>query len=396
MAKNKISTFLTTALPTIFTGKAWHSPFMLTHSTPYSRQAMSSNLAWKRHGCYHLGSEQYFNMPLDKALVGCHDDWNALDHFDPTTNSRRLFSRFFHLRTVYGALQDGFNLVQRGNWTYWIQRPGSNNTGTEMGLWSVSRAAQPGVQTLNGTFNDQVWLLYTNENSTKTWSFDCKESLWISSPFESGVTVRNLLPPYDIYTLDESLSSLNNDDKAPFFGCLANVTMDPYGYKVLVPSSQWVAQNPAITKFLPGHDHRILSQANSTSIDISLEFNVAMDCDGVTSSVSLNVSSSGQSAGNGQPGVTHVQCGQVQNPDPAVLVGTDVSAWYWNATLVNVPDGVVTITVDHAPAQNGNATTNVRVFSPLRSYSLVRSSIGQGSSLATERRGEQRDGFPRE
>jgi len=121
-----------------------------------------------------------------------------------------------------------------------------------------------------------------------------------------------------------------------------------------------------------------------------------MDCDGVTSSVSLNVSSSGQSAGNGQPGITHVQCGQVQNPDPAVLVGTDVSAWYWNATLVNVPDGVVTITVDHAPAESGNATTNVRVFSPFRSYSLVRSGIGQGSSLATERRGEQRGGFPRE
>lgn len=189
------------------------------------------------------------------------------------------------------------------------------------------------------------------------------------------MAVRNLLPPYDTYTLDESLSSFNNDSKAPFFGCLANVTMDPFGYKVLVPVNQWVAQNPAITKFRPGHDYRILSQANLTSIDISLEFNVAMDCDGVTSSVSLNVSSSGQSAGNRQPGFTNVQCGQVQNPDPAVLVGVDVSTWYWNATLVNVPDGVVTITVDHAPAESGNATTNVSVFFPPPSIHIL-SSIG--------------------
>jgi alpha-1,3-glucan synthase len=326
---------------------------------------MTSNLAWKRHGCYTLGSEQYFNFPLDKALFGCYDDWNSLDHFDPTSDTRRLMSRFFYLRTVYGALQDGFNLVQRGNWTDRIERPGSNGTQTEMGLWSVSRAALAGVQTLNGTFNDQVWLLYTNENATKSWSFNCKESLWISSPFESGEVVRNLLPPYETYSLNESLSSFNNDNQAPFFGCLANVTMDPYGFKVLVPVDQWVATIPTITKFQPGHDFRILSNpndANSTSIDISLEFNVPMDCDGVTSSVTLNVSSSGQSAvnGGGRVEVSNARCGTVDNPDPAMVVGADVSAWFWNATLVNVPDGVVTITVDHAPAEGGNATTNVR------------------------------------
>jgi alpha-1,3-glucan synthase len=44
---------------------------------------MASNQAWQRHGCYKLGSEQYFNMPLEKSLLGCVDDWNSLDHFDP-------------------------------------------------------------------------------------------------------------------------------------------------------------------------------------------------------------------------------------------------------------------------------------------------------------------------
>ena len=73
---------------------------------------MPGTKAWQRHGCYALGSDQYFNMPMGKAMLGCQDQWNALDHFDPSTDTRRVFSQFNYLRTVYGALQDGFNLVQ--------------------------------------------------------------------------------------------------------------------------------------------------------------------------------------------------------------------------------------------------------------------------------------------
>ncbi|KAG1848413.1 hypothetical protein C8R48DRAFT_409888 [Suillus tomentosus] len=55
---------------------------------------MMSNKAWQRHGCYRLGSAQYFNMPLESALPGCDDDWNSLDHFYPTTDTHRSeFSR---------------------------------------------------------------------------------------------------------------------------------------------------------------------------------------------------------------------------------------------------------------------------------------------------------------
>ncbi|KAF9454524.1 glycosyltransferase family 5 protein [Macrolepiota fuliginosa MF-IS2] len=364
--RSVLATFVTTlvmpGIPLLFYGEEQN--FYLYDNGAsnylYGRQAMTSNLAWKRHGCYTLGSEQYFNMPLEKALFGCYDDWNALDHFDPTTDTRRVMSRFHYLRTVYGALQDGFNLVQRGNWTNYISRPGSNNTQTEMGLWSVSRAALPGIQTLNGTFNDQVWLLYTNENSTKTWSFDCKEALWISSPFTSDVVVKNLFPPYETYNLQESLSSFNNDSKAPFFGCLGQVTMDPYGFKVLVPVAQWVPQLPAITKFIPGHDQRIMANAsdtNATTVDISLEFNIPMDCNGVTQSISLNVTSSGK---GGQPTITNVKCGAVANPDPVKVVGADGSTWSWSATLTNFPDGILTLTVENAPTQGGNVTTGAK------------------------------------
>ena len=37
-----------------------------------------------------------------------------------------------HLRSVFPGLQDGWNLVQWGNWTYEDQFPGSNDAMTEV------------------------------------------------------------------------------------------------------------------------------------------------------------------------------------------------------------------------------------------------------------------------
>ncbi|PBK78186.1 modular protein with glycoside hydrolase family 13 and glycosyltransferase family 5 domains [Armillaria solidipes] len=325
----------------------------------YGRQAMTSNTAWKRHGCYTLGSEQYFNMPLDKSLVGCHDDWNALDHFDPTTDSRRMFRQFNYLRTIYGALQDGFNLVQRGNWTHFIERPGSNHTATEMGLWSISRSGISGVQNLTGTFTDQVWMLYTNENETKSWEYDCQENLWISSPFQSGTTVRNLFAPFETYTLEDSGSAYYADNKAPWYGCLPNLTMDAYGFKALVPVAQWVAPPLSMTAFNPGHDHRLLAedgQTNATTVDISIEFNAVLDCGEVTNAISLNMSSSGKGS---TPSITNVNCQSISNAPASIIQGGSTSAWEWTATLTNFPDGVLEITVDNAKDSNGNSTNVV-------------------------------------
>jgi len=50
-------------------------------------------------------------MDLGKSITGYQDDWNSLGHFDPTTDSRRIFAHVFCLRSVYTALQDGWNLV---------------------------------------------------------------------------------------------------------------------------------------------------------------------------------------------------------------------------------------------------------------------------------------------
>lgn len=323
---------------------------------------MISNQAWKRHGCYVLGSEQYFNMPLEKSLMGCHDDWNALDHFDPTADSRLMFSQFNHLRQTYGALQDGFNLVQEGNWTYYIERPGSNGTATEMGLWSVSRSELAGYQNITGTFTDVVWMLYTNENTTKTYTFNCKQSNWISSPFNSGVTLRNLFAPYENYTLQDSLSSAANNSQAPWIGCLPTVTMEPFSFKAFVPLAQWTAPPPYITRFVPGHDARLLANAgdvNATTVDISFEFNTIMDCNAVTQSISLNMSSSGK---GGTPSITAVNCGAAQSQNTSTLTGGSTTVWAWHATLTNFPDGVLTVTVTNAPAAGGTVNTGVFII----------------------------------
>lgn len=294
-------------------------------------------------------------MPLEQSLLGCQDEWNALDHFDPTSATRLMFSQFNRLRTVYGSLQDGFNLVQRGNWTYFISRPGSNGTLTEMGLWSTSRSAITGYQTVGG-ITDQVWLLYTNENVTRTYAFNCTESNWISSPYVSGTRVQNLLPPYETYTLQDSLSSFNNDSQAPYFGCLPSVTLDPYGFKALVPVSEWTAPLPFITKFIPGHDHRLLvnpGDANATTVNIGFEFNVAMDCNALTSSIALNMSSSNKGS---TPTIGNVTCNTISQGNSSSI---SASAWSWAATLSNFPDGVLSLTVNNPPAGSGNATTGV-------------------------------------
>ena len=312
-----------------------------------------STKAWQRHGCYALGSEQYFNMPLGKAMVGCQDEWNSLDHFDPTMDSRRVFAHFLALREHFTSLQDGFNLVQRGNWTYFISRPGSNGTPTEMGLWSVSRAPIPGVQELSGN-SDQVWLLYTNENQTKTWEYDCKGDLWISSPYQGGTVVRNLFYPYENYTLEDSGSSFFNNSRAPWYGCLGSVTMEPLGFKALVPADQWIPPPPMLTKFSPGHDARLRAEsgdANATTVDISLEYNTPMDCDSVTKAITLRMSGNGNA-----PTISSVQCVTLTDVPPPRVPGVSVSQWSWSATLQNFPDGILEITVKDAETQAGVST----------------------------------------
>jgi len=325
---------------------------------------MSSSRAWQRHGCYKLGSTQYYNMPLQKALLGCEDDWNSLDHFDPTSPPRRLMSRFHQLRTLYPVLQDGFGLVEWGKKTYNYQLPGSNITTTETGMWHVSRSALPGVQNLTGTVNssDQVWLIYTNENKTAQYTFDCQGSDPMVAPYVSGTTVRNLFAPYETYTLQDTVRPFNEDGKEPYRGCIPSITLEPLSFKALVPLAIWTSPSPMLTKFVPGHDARLLVEdgmANATTVDIAFQFNMEMSCEAITNGLALSISSPDVGL---VPRVQNgsVQCGPVDGTGSTYLAGDVTSAWQWSGKLENVPDGVLELVLDRVPNANSTDTTGAK------------------------------------
>jgi len=323
---------------------------------------MASSRAWQRHGCYKLGSTQYYNMPFQKALLGCEDDWNSLDHFDPTSPPRRLMARFNQLRTFYPALQDGFGLREWGRKTYKYLLPGSNVTETEAGLWSVSRSALPPLQNFTGNLSDEIWIMYTNENKTVQYTFDCQGSDRLDAPYVSNTTVRNLFAPYETYDLQDTPNPFFLDNKAPYRGCISSITLEPLSFKALVPVAKWVGPSPTLTKFLPGHDTRLLAEdgmANATTVDIAFQFNMEMSCEGITNGLALSISSPDVGL---IPRVQQgsVQCGPVDGTGSTYLAGDVTSAWQWSGKLENVPDGVLELVLDRVAAANSTVTTGVK------------------------------------
>ena len=80
----------------------------------------------------------------------------------------------------------------------------------------------------NFTLNDTVWLLYTNENSTITYSGNCTTDSGIAGLYESDTTVCNLLNPFESYTLEASDRPFYFDGKASYFGCIESITLQPF------------------------------------------------------------------------------------------------------------------------------------------------------------------------
>ena len=79
---------------------------------------MSSSVAWQMHGCYALGSTQYYQMPWDAARHGCDDPNVSLDHRDPTHPVRNIIKHMYYLRKKYPVLNDGWYLQQLSNQTH--------------------------------------------------------------------------------------------------------------------------------------------------------------------------------------------------------------------------------------------------------------------------------------
>lgn len=322
---------------------------------------MGSSRAWQEHGCYTLGASSYYNMPYDRALTGCDDEWNSLDHFDPTASLRLVLKRMNELRASYPSLQDGFSLYQRNNITHYIYLPGSNGTGTELGLWSVERGPSTyQINTQGSVFNNtdsvSVWLMYTNENATQEYQVDCTDTdNYLAAPYEAGTTVKNLFYPYDTAVLVNSSVSYYLNDLAPYRGCLANITMQPFEFKAYVPLSNWTAPIPVLTKFSPGHDYRLLSDG-SNSFEIQFMYDQEMNCEDLTSAITITASTGGSTS---TPTLGTASCATVSGQPRSEILAAPVSTWSYTATVSNAPDGIYQFHIASGVATQDatNATT---------------------------------------
>lgn len=318
---------------------------------------MSATRAWQTHGCYRVGSKQYSNMEFDKALTGCKDEWNSLDHFDPTSGVRNVLNHFTYLRSQYAALQDGFSLFQRGNWTSYGQLPGSNITQTEWGLWSISRGGMDGEKLVGLNPNVTVWMIYSNLNESRTFTYGCSTALSISAPYPSPATVRNLMYPYETYNLTASQSPYYLDGKAPYRGCLPSITMEPLGFKVLVPTPDWISPLPRLVSFQPGHDARILSLPNDDNhtIALSLGFSDEMSCSGVSSALTLTYTIDPASTTRPQLDIGSAKCTSTP-PVFSTIEYAPSAVWTWSSSISNAVDGIYHITINNATNQAGIRT----------------------------------------
>lgn len=247
--------------------------------------------------------------------------------------------------------------MQHRNWTHSDYLSYSNSSATEGGLWIVSRDGLSPLQ--NFTLNDTIWLLYTNENSTMTYSSNCTTDSGIAGPYQSNTTIRNLLYPFETYILGAAMNRpFYYDGKAPYFGCIESITMQPFDYKALVPSDSWVTPIPAFTKFTPGNDARIEVNANSSntnSIDVQIEFLDLMDCDSITQSMNFTIASSRKASSSPLVNLGLVQCQMISdgNLQPIRVIGATISRWYWNGTIDKVADGILMITINNPQSQGG-------------------------------------------
>lgn len=332
----------------------------------FGRQAMSSATAWQIHGCYGLKSTQYYEFPLDKALRGCNDMANSLDHRDPSHPIRNIIRHMFQMREDFPVLKDGFSLIQLSNQTTDVIYPGSNKVPTETGMWSVLRGRFEGIQDLPGlNGNQSVWLVYQNDNRTIDYQFDCSNNdtglntTALIAPFESGTTVKNLFFPHDEIELQDSPRSLGFDGSTELNGCVSSLIMDAWDFRAYVPKDRWIAPKPMITKFIPGHDARLESAVAADgieSVEIEIHFSAEMDCSSVTDSITIN---STTVSGN-KPTVNtgSVSCEGLGDTEAPEYIGGIAGAWKWSATLDGVENGIHQVTISNASVSGGGDGTN--------------------------------------
>ena len=359
----------------------------------FGRQPMASSRAWQLHGCYKVGATGYFDLPIENATFACQDDSVSLDHRDPSHPVRNILKRMYELRQQYPTLNDGYKLQTLSTQTRNVFLPGSAGMPSPTGIWSVYRGRTEGVQDFStGQGNQGVWLVFSNDNTTVEYNFDCSNQTGaLLSPFAQGTTVKNLFYPYEELTLNASTVKIGKQVPSfraidtlllafPFLfsprvtylltlrtglespedlnGCIQRLEMRPWDYKAFVPKDNFVLPAPTITRIIPSHDSRLLSTVplgQQQSVSIQIEFSQEMDCDSVFNS--LSVDSNTQDGHFAQLNRSSAVCGPSDTYTPS-FVGGIGSVWSLRAELVDVSHGVHTVTVN-ATATSGNRSTNV-------------------------------------
>lgn len=328
----------------------------------YGRNPYGSSRSWQLHGCYSLGEELYVDMPFNASGQGCHDDTVSLDHRDPSHPNRNLYKRMFELREAYPTLNDGFNLTNLGTWTRDIYLRGSAGMPSPTGLWSVLRGRSETVQDFSGTgFGNQgVWLLFSNDNETKTYKGDCSSMKSINgsilSPFPATTVVKNLFYPYETYDLEASKFLLSIEGSDELNGCLPSVTIEKWGFKALVPIDKWHQPRPVITRVFPHHDARLASTVDydeTEKVPIEIRFSQEVDCEDIAKN--LVIESTAQGGKVAELDLTTVSCHALDDDVPS-QVGYVPTAFTFKAVLQNVAQGIHTYTVVNATSTNGTAT----------------------------------------
>ena len=365
---NYVTTMLLPGIPMLEWGEeqAYYVLDNTASNYVFGRQSMSSATAWQDHGCYTVGNAKFATWPGDSCFDGCKDDWNSLDHRDPSHPIRNIMTAMFEMRQRYPVLNDGFYVDTIAKQTHPIYLPGSLGVATETGLWSVRRSGWPDIQdfTTQGMKVQDVWLVFHNDNKEVDYIFDCSSNTTgLNAPFDNATTVKNLFYPYDEYTLGTTPQPLELDNMTEVNGCLDSMTLPAYGFKAFVPVEKWQRPSPVITKFNPGHDARILSNASAgehQNVTIDFLFSDEMNCDAVQKAITVTSTTEDGSI----PTLGDVSCSTVNDstarvsqytgPITAQIPGT----WMITGTLTNVADGVHSVNVANVSTQLGNTSTN--------------------------------------
>ena len=369
-----ITTLLMPGIPKLIWGE--EQAFYLLDNTAgnyvFGRQPMSSTTAWQTHGCYSLKTTTYFNFPVESATHGCQDNSVSLDHRDPSNPIRNIIKSMYQMRENFPVLNDGWTLQSLSNQTFFIQLPGSGDVPTEIGIWSTLRSRYTEGQDFSGQRrgNQSVWLVYSNRNESHNYQFDCSNNATgtavkaLIAPFDEGTTVKNLFYPHDEVTLTASVKRLGIEGSTEPNGCLKNLAMEPWSFKAYVPKDQFEGPRPMVTKFVPGHDARILSKATPgkrETVPLELHYSQEMDCDMITNTLSINSTTEDRSVPEVDKG--SVKCQDVSIAQEPSLVGGIPTRWTWSANLNKVADGIHRLTLRNVTTpDNGSSTDAVDHF----------------------------------